>query len=88
MEKHYVICQCMSPEHVLHFTHDIDENEVYVEVYLSHHTGVLARVVTAVKYIFGYKSKYGHFDCTILSQEELKKLQAYLDRINSHDPGH
>jgi hypothetical protein len=36
-------------------------------------------VVVAIKYIFGYQCKYGHWDCTSLGYNEAKDLRNFLN---------
>jgi hypothetical protein len=56
-----------------------DEEDVWIEVQLNHTKNFFQRVVAAVKYIFGYESRFGHWDCTILSEEEQNKLMKFLN---------
>lgn len=79
--NHFLICSCKSSEHTLRFMHDKDENEIYTEVYLNQHNSFIRRLMIAFKYIFGYTSKYGHFDCTILSESEARKLFYFLKKV-------
>jgi hypothetical protein len=38
------------------------------------------RVWKAVKYVFGYKCKYGHWDTTVFDQDTTLRLKALLER--------
>lgn len=78
MDNHYTICSCLSSEHTLRFVLDKENDELYTEVYLNHSNNLFMRIIAAIKYIFGYTSKYGHFDCTIISKQEAKKLSFFL----------
>ena len=78
MDKHYVTCACYSAEHTVRFMSD--DEDVWVEVQLRQHRSIFHRIFVAFKYIFGYNSKYGHWDCTVLSEEEGKKLMHFLKR--------
>lgn len=75
MERTYVECSCYSDEHVLRFTYDPDDKEIYTSVFLNDWEPWYKRVWKAVKYVFGYKSKYGHFDCTLIRGDEARKLR-------------
>lgn len=83
---HHIICACHSPYHILHFVAADDEefykmNEVgWFEVQLPD-MGFWFRLWRGIKYIFGYKSNYGYWDCTVLTIEEAMKLKKYLDEI-------
>jgi hypothetical protein len=78
MRNHFLICSCSSSEHTLRFIYDKSENEIYTEVYLNQHKNLFKRLIVAIKYIFGYTSKYGHFDCTMMDESEAKKLYHWL----------
>lgn len=78
MKEHFSVCKCHSPEHVVLWTHDKDENEVYFYVNLSWNRSFFKRTWRAIKYIFGYRSMFGHFDCYLMPQEEAIKLVAFL----------
>jgi hypothetical protein len=74
METEYFDCKCMSSEHTLRFVYDPDDNELYTEVHLSQYRNVFVRVWVAIKYIFGFKSKYGHWDCWLLKKKDCERL--------------
>lgn len=85
MEHEYYICTCDSPEH--HFIIDgfIDElgdkkyKEIIITPYLFKYQSIFSRIWVAIKYIFGYQSKYGHWDSICLNEIESKRL---ADSIN------
>ena len=80
MEKHYFDCQCDCNEHVLRFTLDPADGEVWLETYLNGYHSWYQRAWIALKYVFGYQSRYGAFDCTLLRPEDYVRLQALLAR--------
>ena len=77
MKNEYFECSCFSPEHTLLFK--FDEDEIYVYVFLDS-DGFLRRIWKAIKYVFGYKCKYGHFDEFILSKKDADKLSTSLKK--------
>lgn len=79
MESYYFDCQCSSSEHTLRFNLDSTDGHIYISTHLTHFLPWYKRVLQAVKYIFGYHSKYGHFDCTELKPNEYSKLKELLD---------
>lgn len=81
MKNHFVVCVCETPEHTLRFMYDEEEKELYTEVYLNQYRSFFKRVWVAVKYVFGYTSKYGHWDCTIISKPKADKLKAFLNNM-------
>jgi len=78
-DKIYVECSCGSPEHLLQF--DRDEDFVYVYVLLNN-PNFFKRILIGLKYIFGYKCRYGQFDEILLSKESAKSLAEYLSDGN------
>lgn len=74
MDKEFVLCQCRSMEHQIAFISLEDEPDtVYTQVHLVTHRGFFERFVAGIRYILGYKSKYGDWDEFIMSREELIK---------------
>ena len=70
----YFECQCSSDEHTLKFNIDPEDGTIYTSVYLNNFYPWYHRVVVAIKYIFGYKSKFGAWDCTLIRPEDNKRL--------------
>lgn len=72
-------CACYSPEHTVCFSlSDIPEEhnvEFYSEVQLSQYRGFFGRIWLAIKYVLGYKSAYGHWDCWLLRDEDAPQLR-------------
>lgn len=74
LETHYFECECYSDEHALKFTFDPDDGELYLSVFLQKRP-FFKRLWAAIKYVFGYKSKYGDFESgTVFKPEDLEKL--------------
>lgn len=73
-----ILCQCGNTEHQIIFTAFEDEPEVYMSVHLNK-LPLLKRIVCAIKYIFGYKSKYGDFDEVIIGKDEIHKFEKILE---------
>lgn len=75
MKREFFECQCHSDEHTLKFIADEDEEdpEIFTAVFL--HSGPwYTRVLKGIKYIFGYKCRYGHWDCFIMKPEDSERL--------------
>lgn len=89
----YYECKCCSGEHVVrmtYFTEDEDamgmiEDGVYLSVYLPDQS-FWRRLIDGVKYIFGHKSVYGHFDEVELTLRDSKRFRDLLNRYI--DSGH
>ncbi len=78
MDKEIIICECNSAEHQLIFL--TDEDDFYCQVHLSTYHNFFKRCWIAIKYIFGYKCRYGNWDSIIISREDICKLQKFLDK--------
>jgi hypothetical protein len=74
-----LLCECGSSEHqviIRYFEDDIDPM-VYVDIHLVKRS-FWARVKYALKYIFGYKSRYGAWDEIILNPQHIKGLESVV----------
>jgi hypothetical protein len=79
---HYIECNCTSAEHTLRLTLDDGEefSPIYVEVQLNRYHGFFRRLWRAIRYMFGYECKYGHWDEAILVGAEVRKLRDLCDQ--------
>lgn len=81
----YFDCDCASPEHTLRFTLDREENALHTEIYLYQYRPVYKRVWIAIKYVFGYPCRYGHWDCWILRNRDARRLRSLLNEVIDDD---
>ena len=79
--SHYFECKCGSDEHTLRFTLDKNDKEIYTSVFLNQYRNVFKRIFVAIKYIFGYKCKYGHWDCWLMRDEDAQNLLKMLNEF-------
>jgi hypothetical protein len=86
-ESKYFDCACHSDEHTLKFAYMSDDKkeyrEVYTSVFLYQYHSFFVRLWHAIKYTFGYKCKYGDFDCFILREKDLDKLIDLLQKYKA-----
>ena len=85
MEKpEYYECQCHTPEHTLRFWLDDDPSDpsVFVSVFLANDSWY-RRIASGLKYILGYKCRYGHFDEFILRAEDCDRLIGILEKLKA-----
>jgi hypothetical protein len=82
---HYFECRCGSSEHTLRFTLDKDPEDpsIYADVYLNQYRTWWKRFWVGVKYIFGYRCKYGHWDNWILVRSDAQRLRDMCDEFIS-----
>lgn len=84
MERELFICKCSSVEHQIVFSYfkdeeDNEDKEVYVSIHLVPERNIFKRICNAIKYIFGYKCRYGHFEEFIFNNKDVSKLQRIVD---------
>ncbi len=81
------ICNCSSEDHQLIFRiwdFSKDENvdvELSVSVCLNDNCSFLMRIWNSIKYIFGHRCNYGHFQSADIKLEDLPRLRAVLDEF-------
>jgi hypothetical protein len=73
----YIECGCGSLEHNLQFRAFNDDREIYCHTFLSHRK-FRDRIIPALKYIFGYKCKYGHFEEIILDVNSQMQIMTFI----------
>jgi len=85
LKTEYFECHCHSDEHRLTFAIDdeFDKDwppELWAGSFLCQHLNVFQRAWVALKYLFGYKCKYGHFDCFVMKPEDAPKFQQMVEK--------
>lgn len=78
MEREIFVCSCGSLEHQVSFWWDEEAKTLYCEPHLVTHNSFFKRMWVAIKYVFGYTSRFGTWDSTIFEQDDLVKLNAFL----------
>ncbi|MEY2973068.1 MAG: hypothetical protein RI886_845 [Pseudomonadota bacterium] len=78
MLKEAFFCSCGSNEHFFVVQRFNDQEEIYLSIYLDQ-PGFFRRVINAIKYVLGYKSKYGQFSEICLDQKTQLKLAYILE---------
>ncbi len=82
MKNELFICACNSIEHQIIFSYFPEDKEVYTSIHLIPERNIFKRIWYAIKYIFGYKCCYGHFDEFIFKKEDTYKLQNIINYLN------
>ena len=54
---------------------------VIVQIHLVNYRNVLQRIWMGLKYICGYKTKYGHWDEMVLDNSHIQQLEATLEYL-------
>ena len=80
IEREYYECHCYSPEHTLQFWLDEDEPAMlYAYVFLNQDPW-WKRIWNAVRYICGYKCRFGHYDEFLLHPKDCDRFIELLKR--------
>jgi hypothetical protein len=79
--SHYFECACCSDEHTVRFVYDADENELYLSMFLNQYRSVLQRIWVAVKYVCGYKCRYGHWDVWTMQSDDARRLRDLVGKL-------
>ena len=80
----FVLCDCKSPEHQMVLTKGIDNkwgSFISVEFHLVTYRNIFKRVWVAVKYIFGYRSRYGEWDDILINTDEAERIRDYINKF-------
>lgn len=88
LNSEYFDCECFSSEHTLRYVFyrsrkNWSEDDVTIEVYLNTYEGFWKRVWIAVRYIFGYRCRYGHWDNIEMKHEDVTRLRGLLQQYES-----
>lgn len=83
MKNFYIECGCRHVDHMIRIVADKKDeyNPLYVEFRLNHVKPWYCRIWLAIKYIFGYQSSFGSYDCILLERKEAKKLVAIIKEV-------
>jgi hypothetical protein len=82
-----IYCACYSPEHALKLSYFEDDNyadsEAYISVFLREYP-FWKRLWRGIKYIFGYKCKYGHFDEFVFDKDNALRFKEFAIKYIKH----
>lgn len=77
-------CSCHSPEHTFKLTFDPEDGELYLTPFLANWYPWYKRVYAAIKYVFGYKSKFGHFDEVVVDPNKRAQLFDIIEKFKKY----
>lgn len=78
-----LICDCSSREHQIIIEYDNEDGLTYCHIHLVKH-GFRRRLKAGLKYIFGYKCRYGQWDEFILKPEHANQLHELSELLSKH----
>jgi hypothetical protein len=72
-------CDCGRMEHAVHFSYFPDEEwpELWFQFHLVHR-GFFSRIWPAVRYVFGYRCRYGEWDTLTMDPGDARDLAKFL----------
>lgn len=80
LEHTWCDCQCSDFDHVFRFTLDPNDGDVLLEAHLNHYGSWWKRVWNAIRYVFKRPVAYGHYDVTMLKEEDYDRLRDLFRR--------
>lgn len=82
-----IICDCGLSEHQIIINYDKDfpngYRQVTISPHLIHYNNILKRILVAIKYIFGYKCKYGAWDSIIISNRNTQPIKNIINFLEN-----
>jgi hypothetical protein len=77
------ICECYNAEHQFILNYDEDDNTLSLQVHLRNYRSFFKRLVTGIKYIFGYKSRFGSFDEILINPDDKERLINVVNQLKT-----
>ena len=77
MKELTIGCECHSFEHQFTLMYD-DEGYFYLVTHLSAH-GFFHRLKVALRFVLGYRSRYGDWDEVIVGYREVKRIRDFVE---------
>jgi hypothetical protein len=82
-ETQYFGCSCYSSEHTLMFNYYRDDDdpslsEIYTTIYIGSTETFWRRLWQFIKFLFGYRCRYGDFDCFCMKAQDIDRLMSLL----------
>lgn len=75
----YIVrCDCGGSDHDIELSWYRGDDEIYFHYHLPKQT-FWKRVTSAIKHIFGYRSKYGDFGEVVLFKKDVEKLSSIFE---------
>lgn len=71
-------CACRGPQHTVFFDYDVTDGDLYLTFHLSD-GGFWWRLWRGLKYILGFKERFGHWDEVVVKPEDCNKIQTLLE---------
>jgi hypothetical protein len=78
--REFVVCVCNHLDHlvVLNVNEDKTNTDITIEVHLSP-LPLYKRLINAVKYVFGIRSRYGDYEEVVIDKEKAIQLKNFFE---------
>lgn len=85
-KRWYIECACNSFDHLIVLENDKIWNQLSITYRLYQYQSFWQRFKLAVKYLFNSTNE-SHWDTTLISEQEISKIRAWLDsrRVEQND---
>lgn len=84
-----ILCDCSDMEHIMRFRYFTEDYSVPYLSCIDFHLSklpLIKRIAYAIKYIFGYQSKYGAFGEMVLNEKSALQIIEFLtESIKMHN---
>lgn len=77
----YFECICGADEHALRFILNKEDKEIYTSVFMDADPRWYMRAWLMLKYVFGYRCRYGYFGSWCLRKEDVNRLKDLLNKL-------
>ena len=85
-DREIFVCDCHSMEHQYAFWYDDEDNQMYFQPHLYDGTWPwYKRFYRRIKYIFGYKSRFGAWDEMIIKLEDASKIKEFIIKMEDEN---
>jgi len=85
LKNEYFECACHCNDHLMIACLNREDNELYIQMHLLPHKNIFRRMWLAVKYIFGYRSKFGDYEEFIFNNDDAERLIAILKELKKYE---
>ena len=81
----FTICGCGTPEHQFILSYFTDEEPewrwLYLNVHLTTWRNPFRRLLAAVRYVFGYRCRFGEFDEVVMYRHHAEQVRDFLNEF-------
>ena len=85
MEREFILCDCGCAEHQVLLQYFPDEDDKFKVLYLTIHLvtymNIFRRLWAALRYVFGYHCRYGHWDEIVVTKKTAAEMRDFIDKF-------